>query len=224
MTTSDALLESEDLRVRRGRETLLADVSLAVASGELHGLVGPNGAGKSTLLQAVLGLIEFEGRIRCRWRRDGRIGYVPQTLAVDRSLAITAGEFLGLGRQRRPVCFGLGAAARARIAALLESVGLAGFERRALAELSGGERQRVLLANAIDPAPELLLLDEPTSGLDEAATARFEELVLALRRDAGATVLMVSHDLEQVRRMADRVTVLNRVVRDHGRPAEVLAR
>jgi len=219
-----ALLEIEGLTVRRGRDTLLEGVSLAVAPSRVHAIVGPNGAGKSTLLRAVLGLIEFEGAIRCHWRGDGRIGYVPQALAVDRALALTTGEFLALARQKRPVCFGLGAAARARVGELLASVDLAGFERRPLGALSGGERQRVLLANAIDPPPELLVLDEPTSGLDEESSARFEELLVALRHERGATVLLVSHDLGQVRRVADEVTVLERTVRARGRPAEVLAR
>jgi zinc transport system ATP-binding protein len=120
------------------------------------------------------------------------------------------------------VCFGLARAVRTRVARLLDEVGLAGFEARPLGALSGGERQRVLLANAMDPAPELLVLDEPSSGLDEAATARFEERLDALRRASGATVLLVSHDLEQVRRLADDVTLLNRSVRKSGRPLEVL--
>lgn len=219
-----AVLEVEGLTVRRGRDTLLADVSLLVAPGEIHALVGPNGAGKSTLLAAVLGEIEFEGRIRCRWRGAGHVGYVPQSLGVDRTLPVTVGEFLALGRQRRPVCLGLGAAARARVAALLESVGLAGFERRPFGALSGGERQRVLLAHALDPAPELLLLDEPTGGLDEASSAQLEQRLLELCRKSGTAVLMASHDHEQVRRIAARVTVLQGRVLASGTPNEVLPR
>jgi zinc transport system ATP-binding protein len=91
-----------------------------------------------------------------------------------------------------------------------------------LSFLSGGELKRVLLANAIDPLPELLLLDEPAAGLDERAIGQLEEILLGLKREAGLTVLMVSHDLGQVRRLADRVTLLNRTVERDGPPAEVL--
>jgi zinc transport system ATP-binding protein len=217
------LLAVQGLTVRRGRGVLLEDVSIAVSPASVHGIVGPNGAGKSTLLAAILGSIEFEGRIAFSWRGSGRIGYVPQTMSVDRTLPITVAEFLALSRQRRPVCLGLGRPTRARVRAMLEQAGLPGFEGRALGALSGGEMQRVLLAHAMDPTPELLLLDEPTSGLDEGATARFEEQLLALRRAAGITVVMVSHDIEQVRRTADAVTILQRVVRRTGPPAEVLA-
>jgi len=221
MTLGPPLVEIDALTVRRERGTLLDRVSLAVAPGTIHALVGPNGAGKSTLLAALLGQIEFEGRIACHWRGSGRVGYVPQAWSVDRTLPLLVGEFLALSRQRRPVCLGIARPLRPRIRALLASVGLDGFEERPLGALSGGERQRVLLAQALDPEPELLLLDEPTSGLDEGATARFEELVLE-RRAAGATVLLVSHDLEQVRRVADEVTLLERSVRRSGAPAEVL--
>jgi zinc transport system ATP-binding protein len=76
--------------------------------------------------------------------------------------------------------------------------------------LSGGELRRVLLANALDPEPELLLLDEPTAGLDESAVQILDDVLLAAKRGGRTTVFMVSHDLEQVRRVADRVTVLDR--------------
>ena len=78
--------------------------------------------------------------------------------------------------------------------------------------LSGGELRRVLLAHALDPEPELLLLDEPTAGLDDSAVAILDDILLAAKRTGQTTVLMVSHDLEQVRRVADRVTVLDRRV------------
>ncbi|HEX4494284.1 MAG TPA: metal ABC transporter ATP-binding protein [Thermoanaerobaculia bacterium] len=216
------LLEIRDLAVRRDRETLLAGVSLAVRRGSIHVVIGPNGAGKSTLLAAVLGQIAFSGAITAHWRGAGRIGYLPQSFAVDRTLPVTVADFLALSRQRRPVCFGIERGTRRRIDGLLARVSLAELAARPLSVLSGGELRRVLLAHAIDPLPELLLLDEPASGLDEMAIVAMEEILLALRREAGLTVLMVSHDLGQVRRLADRVTVLNRTVQRDGPPAEVL--
>jgi zinc transport system ATP-binding protein len=217
------LLEVRDLWVRRGGETLLERVSLTVERGALHVLAGPNGAGKSTLIAAILGQTAFEGRITAHWRGDGRIGLVPQSFAVDRTLPVTVVDFLALTRQRRPVCLGIAAATRRRVAALLARVGLSGTESKPLSVLSGGELRRVLLAHSLDPLPELLLLDEPASGLDQAAARRLEQLLAALCRDEGVTVLMVSHDLAQVRRLAHRMTVLDRTVRADGPTAEVLA-
>ena len=222
--TVPPVLEIADLTVRRERGLLLDRVSLALPPGSITALVGPNGAGKSTLIAALLGQIEFTGRIRFHWRGTGRIGLVPQRFGVDPTLPLTAGEFLALSRQRRPVCFGITAAARVRVEALLADVGLAGFASQPLGLLSGGEIQRLLFANAMDPAPELLVLDEPASGLDETAARRLEERVLAVRDQTGTTVLMVSHDLGQVRRLADLVVVLNRSVTASGRPEVVLPR
>lgn len=220
---SPPLLELRDVTVRRDRRLLLAGVSLDVAQGSIHLLIGPNGAGKSTLFGAVLGLVAFEGSIRFHWRGNGRIGHLPQSIVPDPTLPLTVGEFLALARRRRPVCTGIGRAQRRQTDALLERVGLGGFAARPLAVLSGGELQRVLLANAIDPAPELLLLDEPASGLDDTATRQFEETLLAMSRSGGTSVLMVSHDLAQARRLADRVTLLDREVRATGSPPQMLA-
>ena len=108
------------------------------------------------------------------------------------------------------------------MSALLSLVGLRNLERRPLSVLSGGELRRVLLANALDPMPELLILDEPASGLDEGGVAQLEDLLRTVR-DGGSTVLMVSHDLNQVRRIADRVTVLDRAVVSDGPAIETLA-
>ncbi|MEA2695262.1 MAG: zinc transport system ATP-binding protein [Acidobacteriota bacterium] len=216
------LLEVRDLGVRHGREVLLSGVDLTVRRGSIHVVVGPNGAGKSTLLAGILGRTAFTGSIVAHWRGKGRIGYLPQSFAVDRTLPVTVTDFLALARQRRPVCFGVERGTRQRIEGLLARVGLSGLGDRMLSVLSGGELRRVLLANAIDPLPELLLLDEPAAGLDERAIGRMEETLLSLKREAQLTVLMVSHDLGQVRRLADRVTLLNRTVERDGPPAEVL--
>ena len=202
----DCVLEISGLTLRPAREALLANFSLGVERGTLHALVGPNGAGKTTLLSAILGLVPFEGRIIAHWMGSGRIAYVPQQFQVDRTLPVTVADFLALTRQRRPVCLGIAGDTRRRIALLLERVGLSGFGDRPLSALSGGELRRVLLANALDPLPELLILDEPASGLDERAARWLDDTLTSFKKDM--TVLMVSHDSEQVRRLADCVTVL----------------
>ncbi len=202
----DPLLEISNLTLRPAREALLADFSLSVERGSLHALAGPNGAGKTTLLSAILGLVPFEGRIFAHWQGSGRIAYVPQHFQVDRTLPVTVADFLALTRQRRPVCLGVTHAARQRISRLLDRVGLTGFDNRPLSALSGGELRRVLLANALDPLPELLILDEPSSGLDERSARWLDDTLTSLKGEM--TVLMVSHDADQVRRIADRVTRL----------------
>jgi zinc transport system ATP-binding protein len=217
------MLAEINVTVRRHRELLLDGVAIEVARGALHVIAGPNGAGKSTLLAAILGLIEFEGRIVLNWQGSGAIGYVPQTFPIDSTLPVTVEDFLALTRQRRPVCLGIGRRTRAVIAALLGRVGLSGLERRPLAALSGGELRRVLLAHALDPEPELLILDEPGSGLDEASAQWLDGALAAMKRERRTTIVMVSHDFDRVRRLADCVTLLDRHVVAEGAPDRVLA-
>ncbi|MBX3156054.1 MAG: metal ABC transporter ATP-binding protein [Deltaproteobacteria bacterium] len=215
-------IELERVTIAREGRTVVDGVSLAVEPGTIHLVIGPNGAGKSTLLSAVLGQTPFRGQIRTSFRGNGVVGYVPQTFVADRTLPITIAEFLALGRQRWPVCLGISRGARARIGEILERVGLAGMERRRIGELSGGELRRVLIGNAIDPAPELLLCDEPATGLDPDAVLELDETLVGLRADSGTTVLMVSHDRAQIRRIADRVTLLHVKVQRTGTADEVL--
>jgi zinc transport system ATP-binding protein len=206
LLSKDPLLEISGLTVRPAREAVLSKFSLTVERGTIHALVGPNGAGKTTLLSAILGLVPFEGRISGHWTGSGRIAYVPQQFQVDRTLPVTVADFLALTRQRRPVCFGIAGETRRRIVVLLDRVGLDGFANRPLSALSGGELRRVLLANALDPLPELLILDEPASGLDESSARWLDDTLTSFKGEM--TVLLVSHDSEQVRRIADHVTHL----------------
>lgn len=196
-------LEVTELRARRGATDALRGVGLRVERGTLHALVGPNGSGKSTLLRCVLGLEAFEGRVRV----DGAVGYVPQVFAPEAALALTVRDFLGLTRSARPVCLGLSPAARARAAAALALLGLDGLEERALQALSGGELRRLLVADALERRPELLLLDEPWAGVDASSGARLESALRAFRAE-GRTALFVTHDAAQAERLADAVTRL----------------
>lgn len=217
-----AVLEIAGVSVVRDGRALLEDVRLTVGRGTTHVLLGPNGAGKSTLFAALLGQTPFSGNIRFHWRGAARIGYVPQGFHVDRTLPLTVGEFLALPRQRRPVCLGVARRTRERMESVLARLGLRDCWQRPLGVLSGGELRRVLVANAIDPMPEFLLLDEPASGMDETAVQQLEAALAALRAESGTSVLMVSHDLAQVRRVADQVTLLDRTVRRTGTAATVL--
>ena len=217
-------IELAHVTIRREGRLVVDDATLEIAAGQIHVVIGPNGAGKSTLLSAVLGQTPFAGEIRMNLVGSGLIGYVPQSFVADRTLPITIGEFLALSRQKWPVCLGVRPAARERIAAILARVGLPGMERRRLGELSGGELRRVLIGNAIDPAPEILLCDEPATGLDPKAVEDLDRLLCSLRDDHKTTILMVSHDRAQVRRIADRVTLLHGVVKQTGTAKQVLAR
>jgi ABC-type Mn2+/Zn2+ transport system ATPase subunit len=121
------------------------------------------------------------------------------------------------------VCFGVRPATRKLIAGILERVGLVGMADRRIAELSGGELRRVLIGNALEPTPELLLCDEPSTGLDPDAVLQLDKLLMEMRDDHGTTVVVISHDREQVRRIADQVSVLDGAIKRTGTATEVFA-
>ena len=206
------LLSARGIGVNRRDAAILQDVSLSIAAGEIVTIVGPNGSGKSTLLRVLIGaLAPDRGTVT---RSPGlRVGYVPQKLAIDATLPLTARRFLDLPR-RVP-----DAAARQA----LEQAGVPEVATRQMADLSGGQFQRVLLARAILSRPQLLILDEATQGLDQPGAARFYRQIEAVRRDLNCAVLMVSHELHVVMSASDRVICLNGHICCEGTPEVVSA-
>ncbi|NBO21370.1 MAG: metal ABC transporter ATP-binding protein, partial [Rhodobacteraceae bacterium] len=170
------------------------------------------GSGKSTLMRALIGVIAPSGGQISR-RPGLTIGYVPQRLSIDPSLPITVRRFLSLPR-----------AVSADLArAALSRVGLADILQRQMTDLSGGQLQRVLLARALLSDPHILILDEPTQGLDQPGEAAFYRLIEEVRRETGAAILMVSHDLHVVMAASDRVICLNGHICCQGTPHVVSA-
>jgi zinc transport system ATP-binding protein len=218
-----AVLSVRRLSLALGGVCLLRDVNLEVERGAIHALVGPNGAGKTSVLRSVLGELPHRGEIVLRMRPGGRIGYVPQQLVRDAELPLRVGEFLQGLLWRRPIPFGSSRQLRRRAAQLLEYTGAAQLLDRPLARLSGGELQRVLLAQALEPLPELLLLDEPVSHVDEAGARQLAELIRALARERQLGVLVVAHDRAWLAGLAERVSVLREGATVNCDPAQGLA-
>jgi zinc transport system ATP-binding protein len=201
-----------------GRTEILRDVNLEVGAGTVHAIAGPNGGGKSSLVRALLGQAPHSGEIRIDW--PGAVGvtaYVPQAIEFDRGLPMTVRDTLAAMTARRPAFLRSSQRDGEAILAALARVGLAEKADRLIGALSGGERQRALMAQALIPEPDLLVLDEPMAALDEAGVASFETLIAELR-ERRVTVLWIEHDLAAVRRLADRVTGLNRTILFDGAP------
>jgi len=181
---------------------VLRNVSFEVEEGEFLALLGPNGAGKSTLLRGLLGLLApLAGRIEYGFDRGATPpGYVPQRDSLDPIFPLTAyevalmGTFAGLG----PLSL-VGRKEHALAATALERVGLDGIANTPFWTLSGGQKQRVLIARALAAQPRLLLLDEPTAGVDPGATAAILDVITRLNRDERLTVLLVTHQVRQIR-------------------------
>ncbi|MCR4707403.1 MAG: metal ABC transporter ATP-binding protein [Clostridiales bacterium] len=221
-------IEVEHLSVVREGQTLLSDVNLHVHCGELTALIGTNGAGKTTLLRALLGQMEHDGTVRHLSATglpaaDVRTGYVPQSLDFDRSTPVTVTDFLSACMKKSAVFLGIGRKTRERVVAALARTNCEALAQRPLGVLSGGELQRVLLALALTPQPDLLILDEPVSGVDENGLEDFYQTVADLRKKNHMAILLVTHDLDVVRRYADRVILMQGSVLAEGTPDAVFA-
>lgn len=219
---TEAAIAVRGLAKRYGPREVLTDVSFAVARGELVALLGPNGAGKTTTVEIVEGFRSRDaGEVRVLGLDPatdatpirGRLGIMLQEGGVHPRT--TPRQALRLHRSL--------AARPADPDALLGLLGLEPHAGTPYRRLSRGERQRLGLALALVGRPEVLVLDEPTAGLDAEARTSTRLLVAGLR-DAGMAVLLTTHDLDDVERLADRVVILDRgrVVAD-GRPGEITA-
>jgi iron complex transport system ATP-binding protein len=189
---------------RTSAPPVVDDVSLAIAPGDLVGILGPNGSGKTTLLKMLsgtltpaVGVIQFERRPLSRWSRRElarRIALVPQETHAPFDFTVL--DIVLMGRFPHLGTFALEGPADLAIARrALASTGTSAFEARPFATLSGGEKQRVVIASALAQSPELLLLDEPTASLDLGHQLDVQLLLAALNRDDRVTMVLSTHDL-----------------------------
>lgn len=206
------VLEVVNLSVQLGGQTILTEVNLQVFPGKLHAILGPNGAGKTTLIRSLVGSLPHKGLIRFNFQGNGRIGYVPQLLEFDHSLPLTVADFLAIMFQKKPVFFGIFGDIREKIVQCLAKTSSDHLIDRLIGGLSGGELRRVLLAQALEPTPEILILDEPASNIDELGAKAFEKTLVDLSQEQGIAILMVGHDLSAMLRIANHVTGINGTV------------
>jgi ABC-2 type transport system ATP-binding protein len=216
--TSPAI-EIDALRVVRGGKEVLPGLSIDIQAGRITGLLGPSGCGKTTLMRAIVGVqVVAGGRVTVLELPAGskalrsRVGYVTQAPAVYDDLTVAANlryfaKILG--------------AAPARVAAVVETVGLTGYGDKLVSQLSGGQRARVSLATALLNEPEVLVLDEPTVGLDpvlrQELWTTFHELA-----DHGATLLVSSHVMDEAERCDELILMREGLILAQASPADVL--
>lgn len=205
------ILEAVALTKRFGPVTAVDQVSLRVDEGEIVGLLGPNGAGKSTTLHMLLGVLTPDsGSIRIfgldyaghRSEILSRINFAASYLGLPGVLQVreVLASFARLYGLRRP---------GARVAELVELLELGPLLRRHVRALSSGQLTRVQLAKALLNEPEMLVLDEPTANLDPDVADRMRSLLLQVRGETGRAMLITSHNMREIERMADRIQFMS---------------
>ncbi|PPH79617.1 metal ABC transporter ATP-binding protein [Rathayibacter sp. AY1D9] len=225
---SASVLRLRGAGLRFGDRELWSGVDLDVRAGEFVAVLGANGSGKTSLLRAVLGQQQLSaGELHVLGepvhRGNRRIGYIPQQRLADEGTPLRARDLLGLGIDGHR--FGLPLPSRSRRAAvdaLLEAVGATAFADAPIGSLSGGEQQRVRVGQALAGDPALLLCDEPLIALDLAHQRAVSELIDRHRRERNLGVLFVTHDVNPVLGMVDRVLYLAGGRFRIGTPDEVL--
>ncbi|RUR51376.1 metal ABC transporter ATP-binding protein [Vreelandella populi] len=234
-----AAIEVQGLYAAYQRQIVLENIHLTFPAGKWTAIVGPNGAGKSTLfhvltgsMKALQGSVNAFGEPIVKHRRAGQIAYMAQREAIEWDFPVSVWDTVMGGRyghMRDDVLWRRLLPARwhhARHTEAVEkaliAVDMLAHAERPIGALSGGQKKRVLLARALAQQASILLLDEPLAGVDPPS----EKLILAVlrrEREAGKTVIMVTHDMPGARRYVDHVVLINRFVRGTGTPEDMLS-
>jgi ABC-type Mn2+/Zn2+ transport system ATPase subunit len=223
----EPLVRVEHISVAYGDRLALDDVSFDLRPGEVLSLVGPNGAGKSTLLKSIAMLAPVDaGRIVYGTQLGAiprnEVIYVPQRDRIDWTLPATVRDLVLMGAYGRTSRWRpIGSDIRKRADWALGKVGMLHHANTQIGKLSGGQQQRVILARALIRPGSVYLLDEPFTGVDAPTEAIFEQVIDELR-DAGAAVILATHNLDCARTMGNRLCVLNRKIVALGPPEEAL--
>jgi zinc/manganese transport system ATP-binding protein len=207
------IVSVEDLTLRFGERTLWEHLSFGLGSGEFLAILGPNGTGKTSLLRILLGILAPNaGRVTVRGQAPRccpAIGYIPQQRVFDRDVPLRARDLVRLGLDGHR--WGVSPPSRTkreRVDRALAEVGASEFADAAIGRLSGGEQQRLRVAQALVSEPAVLMADEPLLSLDLSYQRVITELIDAHRRRFGTPVLFVTHDINPILPIVDRVLYL----------------
>lgn len=222
------LTKIENITVEKDNQKIIHDISFEINCNEITMIVGRNGAGKSTLLKAILGEIPHKGKVEFYDKKENKykkisIGYVPQSLNIERDMPTTVYDMFASYVSNKPVWLKKNKTLEEKILEQLKIFGAESTINKRVGNLSGGELQRVLLAIATTPIPNLLILDEPVSGIDVKGTLEVYEILTMLKQKYDMSVLLVSHDIELVNKYADKVILLDKTIVKQGKPEEVLS-
>lgn len=210
------VIKLENVTYRYNSDLVLENISFKADQGDLLGIIGPNGAGKTTLFSLILGLLEgYQGKItvfgediRNNRKILKKIGYIPQKNIIDQGFPATVEEIVSLGLFERKT--------KDKIISAINTVGLLEQKHKRIGELSGGQQQRILIAKALVNEPQLLILDEPTTGIDLETQNKFYALLRKLNSENKITIILASHDLDAINKLANKIACVNRKMSFHG--------
>jgi zinc transport system ATP-binding protein len=205
------ILEIKNLSVSFNNEKVIDNLSFNLKEKENLVVIGPNGAGKSVLLKALLGIVPFQGEIK--WKEGVKIGYVPQKFLPEKNIPLNIEEFFKFKK-----------ASDKKIKEALKRVGINDLSilKKKIGVISSGLLQRILIAWALIDGPDVLLFDEPFSGIDIEGEETIYNLLAQIEKDLNLTIVLITHDLSIVYKIADTVLCLNKKEICYGPPPEAI--
>ena len=210
------VLEVKNLKVSYSNHVALENVSFKVNEGEYICLVGENGSGKSTLVKTIVGLHkEDEGKVDIKISLD-QVSYLAQTNLKDLNFPATAKEIILSGAQKHGKFPFYTKKDKELYKQVIKELKIEDIQNRRIGDLSGGQKQRVLIARALIREPKLLILDEPSTGLDYNITKELYEILKRLNKEKNITIIMATHDLDEINHENVRIICLAKTVKYDG--------
>ncbi|WP_101773896.1 metal ABC transporter ATP-binding protein [Peptostreptococcus faecalis] len=221
----EKIVDVKDVYFKYDKEYILKNFSMEVDKGDYVGVIGSNGSGKSTLIKLILGQINLQkgeiylfGKDIKNIKQIDRVGYVPQVgLSRGIDFPATVEEIVMMNLYKEIGFLRLPKKEhKEKVKKVLEDVDMLSYKDKKFADLSGGQQQRVIIAKAIVNDPLLLILDEPTTGIDHKSEKLIYDLFEKLHKERKMTIIMISHDLENVRKYTNKVIELRAFCDEEG--------
>ena len=210
------ILEVEKLKVSYSNHTAIENINFKIEDGEYVCLGGENGSGKSTLIKTIVGLLkQDEGKVNLHIPLDN-VSYLSQTNLKDLDFPATAKEIIMSGTQKHRKLAFYSKADKEIYEKVVKDLKIEELQGRRIGDLSGGQKQRVLIARALVRQPKLLILDEPATGLDYNITKELYKILENLNKENKMTIIMATHDLEEINEIKPRIITLAKTVKYDG--------
>lgn len=211
-----SILEVRNLKVLYSNHVAIENINFKIETGEYVCLMGENGSGKSTLIKTIVGLIKPEdGEVNIGIPLD-EVAYLSQTNLKDLDFPATAKEVIMLGRQKHRKLPFYTNQDKEIYKKVIKQLKIEDIQDKRIGDLSGGQKQRVLIARALVKEPKLLILDEPATGLDYNITQELYEILEKQNKEEKTTIIMATHDLDEVEHIKPRIICLAKTVKYDG--------
>ena len=210
------VIEIKNLTTTYNGHIAIKDISFDIKQGEYVCLVGENGSGKSTLIKTIVGLNKKDSGEIIKNIAPDKISYLAQNNLTDINFPATAKEIIMTGVQKHKLRPFYSKENHKNFEEICNLLGISDLANRQIGQLSGGQRQRIMLARALIRNPEVLILDEPCSGLDVNITKDFYNILNKLNKETGLTIIMATHDLDEIENDDIRVVCIATTVKFDG--------